>query len=59
VYSADGRAVETVYVNGRLIMDDRKVLTVDENEVISRCMMLSEKLLERTGVNVPGRWPIF
>jgi 5-methylthioadenosine/S-adenosylhomocysteine deaminase len=59
VYSADGRSVETVYVNGRLIMDDRKVLTVDENEVIARCMMLSEKLLERTGVSVPGRWPIF
>jgi 5-methylthioadenosine/S-adenosylhomocysteine deaminase len=58
VYSADGRSVETVYVNGRLIMDDGKVLTVDENEVIERCMMLSEKLLERTGVSVPGRWPI-
>jgi 5-methylthioadenosine/S-adenosylhomocysteine deaminase len=58
VYSADGRSVETVYVNGRLIMDDGKVLTVDENEVIARCMMLSEKLLERTGVSVPGRWPI-
>jgi 5-methylthioadenosine/S-adenosylhomocysteine deaminase len=58
VYSADGRSVETVYVNGRLIMDDGKVLTVDENEVIARCMTLSEKLLERTGVSVPGRWPI-
>jgi 5-methylthioadenosine/S-adenosylhomocysteine deaminase len=58
VYSADGRSVETVYVNGRLIMDDRKVLTVDENEIIRRCMMLSEKLLQRTGVSVPGRWPI-
>jgi 5-methylthioadenosine/S-adenosylhomocysteine deaminase len=58
VYSADGRSVETVYVNGRLIMDDRKVLTVDENEVIARCMALSEKLLERTAVSVPGRWPI-
>jgi 5-methylthioadenosine/S-adenosylhomocysteine deaminase len=58
VYSADGRSVETVYVNGRLIMDDRKVLTVDENEIIGRCMMLSEKLLQRTGVSVPGRWPI-
>jgi hypothetical protein len=39
-------------------MDDRKVLTIDENEVIARCMMLSEKLLQRTGVSVPGRWPI-
>ena len=37
VYSADGRHVETVYINGRLVMDDRKVLTVDENEVIAHC----------------------
>jgi 5-methylthioadenosine/S-adenosylhomocysteine deaminase len=58
VYSADGRSVETVYVNGRLIMENRKVLTVDENEVIARCMELSEKLLQRAGVGVPGRWPI-
>jgi 5-methylthioadenosine/S-adenosylhomocysteine deaminase len=58
VYSADGRSVETVYVNGRLIMENRKVLTVDENEVIERCMELSEKLLQRAGVGVPGRWPI-
>jgi 5-methylthioadenosine/S-adenosylhomocysteine deaminase len=58
VYSADGRSVETIYVNGRLIMENRKVLTVDENEVITRCMELSEKLLQRAGVGVPGRWPI-
>jgi 5-methylthioadenosine/S-adenosylhomocysteine deaminase len=58
VYSADGRSVETVYVNGRLIMENRKVFTVDENEVIARCMELSEKLLQRAGVGVPGRWPI-
>src|SRR5215204_285735 len=58
VYSADGRSVETVYVNGRLIMDNRKVLTVDEDEVIERCMTLSDQLLQRTGVSVPGRWPI-
>jgi 5-methylthioadenosine/S-adenosylhomocysteine deaminase len=58
VYSADGRSVETVYVNGRLVLDNGKVLTVDEDEVISHCMELSEKLLGRTGVSVPGRWPV-
>jgi 5-methylthioadenosine/S-adenosylhomocysteine deaminase len=59
VYSADGRHVETVYINGRLVMDDRKVLTVDENEVIAHCLELSERLLVRTGVQPPGRWPIY
>ena len=58
VYSTDGRSVETVYVNGRLIMDNRKVLTVDEDEVIGHCLELSERLLQRTGLGVPGRWPV-
>jgi 5-methylthioadenosine/S-adenosylhomocysteine deaminase len=58
VYSTDGRSVETVYINGRLVMNDRKVLTVNEDEIIAHCMELSERLLKRTGVSVPGRWPI-
>jgi 5-methylthioadenosine/S-adenosylhomocysteine deaminase len=58
VYSADGRSVETVYINGRLVMDDRKVLTVDEDEIIEKCLALSEQLLKRTGVTPPGTWPI-
>lgn len=58
VYSADGRSVETVFVNGRLIMDHGKVLTVDEDEVIAKGMELGDKLLARTGVSVPSRWPI-
>jgi hypothetical protein len=40
-------------------MDNRKVLTVDEDEVIAHCLELSEKLLVRTGVTPPGRWPIY
>jgi len=58
VYSADGASVETVYINGRLVMDGRKVLTVDENEIIEKCLDLSQRLLERSGVGVPGRWPV-
>ena len=58
VYSADGGSVETVYINGRLVMDGRKVLTVDEDEVIGKCLELSERLLDRSGVSVPGRWPV-
>ena len=34
VYSASGDAVETVYIDGRLIMENRKVLTVDEEEIM-------------------------
>lgn len=58
VYSASGDAVETVYVNGRLIMENRKVLTVDEDEIMDRCAELGDKLLKRGNLQVPGKWPI-
>jgi cytosine/adenosine deaminase-related metal-dependent hydrolase len=58
VYSASGDAVETVYIDGRLIMDHRRVLTVDEDEVMDRCAILGEQVLARSGLQVPGKWPI-
>lgn len=58
VYSASGDSVETVYIDGRLVMDGRCVLTVDEGEVVDRCQGLADQLLARSGVTVPGRWPI-
>ena len=58
VYSASGDAVETVYVDGKLIMENRKCLTVDEDEVMDRCAILGEGILKRSGLKVPGKWPI-
>ena len=34
VYSASGHMVETVIINGKIVMYDRKVLTVDENDIM-------------------------
>jgi 5-methylthioadenosine/S-adenosylhomocysteine deaminase len=58
VYSASGDAVETVYIDGRLIMENRKVLTVDEDEILDRCAVLGADILKRGGLKVPGKWPI-
>ncbi|MBI4608413.1 MAG: amidohydrolase [Candidatus Rokubacteria bacterium] len=58
VYSASGDSVETAYVHGRLVMDERRVLTVDEGEVLDRCAALAERVLARSGVEVPSRWSI-
>ena len=35
-----------------------KVLTVNEDEIIGKCLELSEKLLVRTGLTPPGSWPV-
>lgn len=59
VYSASGDSVETVYVNGRLVMEDRKILTVDEEKILDRCAELGEAILKRGNLSVPGKWPVY
>jgi len=49
VYSAGGSEVETVIINGRLVMEDRKILTVDEEEIIDRAIHLSKKIKTEVG----------
>ena len=36
VYNASGRNVETTIVNGRILMENRKLTEIDENEIIKR-----------------------
>lgn len=59
VYSANGDAVETVFIDGKLVMENRKVLTVDEDEILNRCAELGEQILIRGNLPVPGKWPIY
>lgn len=44
VYSATGHDVRTVMVDGRVIMDDRQILTVNEKEIISEVEKIGEKI---------------
>ena len=45
VYSANGGDVLTSIINGKIIMKDRKMLTFDEQDVISKCNNVAKKLL--------------
>ena len=58
VYSASGDSVETVFIDGKIIMEDRQVKTVDEEEILEKCQECAVGILERSGVKVPGKWPI-
>jgi len=49
VYSANGNDVDTVIVDGRVIMDHRKILTVDEEEILRKAQEAFEGLLGRSG----------
>jgi 5-methylthioadenosine/S-adenosylhomocysteine deaminase len=50
VYEAVGNDVETVIVDGKLVMEDRKVLTIDEAGALDLGQEESLKLIERAGL---------
>jgi 5-methylthioadenosine/S-adenosylhomocysteine deaminase len=59
VYSADGRSVRMVVADGRVVVDEGRVVFADEATVADRVQELGEGLLARTRTPVyHGRWPV-
>ena len=58
VYSADGRSVHTVIVDGRVVVEDHTPQYVDEWALIQKVQELGEGMLERTVVSFPPKWPV-
>ena len=50
VYEAVGNDVETVIVDGRIVMKDRKPLYVDENEVLESGQEEALRTVKRAGI---------
>ncbi len=46
VYAANGADVETVIIDGRIVMKNRKLLTLDEDTVMQEAKKLALKILE-------------
>ncbi|MCR4400011.1 MAG: amidohydrolase [Syntrophomonadaceae bacterium] len=45
VYAAQASDVDTVMVDGRLLMEERRLLTLDENTIMARAQAASERLV--------------
>jgi 5-methylthioadenosine/S-adenosylhomocysteine deaminase len=59
VYSADGRSVHTVVIDGRVVVDAYRQSFVDEPRLFARVQEIGERLQARTGVSFPrSRWPM-
>ncbi|MHA1484457.1 MAG: amidohydrolase family protein [Candidatus Thorarchaeota archaeon] len=58
VYAGSGHAVDTVIVNGKLLMRNRELLTMDEAEVKKKALRHSKDLIERAGVDISPKWPV-
>ncbi|KAL2903810.1 5'-deoxyadenosine deaminase [Bienertia sinuspersici] len=55
VYSMRTENIVSVICNGKWIMKDKKILTVDEDEIILQAKTASKVLLERAGIIIPKR----
>ena len=50
MYFANGADVDTVLVNGKVLMEGRRVLTLNESDVLELAQRETERMLERTGL---------
>ncbi|KFZ05380.1 hypothetical protein V501_08406 [Pseudogymnoascus sp. VKM F-4519 (FW-2642)] len=59
VYTATGRDVDVVVVDGKIVVKGGELLTMNEKEIIEEAVMRSREVVERAGLTekVKGRWP--
>ncbi|HDJ50661.1 MAG TPA: hypothetical protein ENF25_00470 [Thermoprotei archaeon] len=60
VYAAHGDDVSDVIIDGKLIMRNRRVLTIDEDQVLKDVWKHAQELFERAGIcrEPEVKWPI-
>ena len=58
VYSVGERSIDTVFVGGKIILDQGKIVGLDEEEIYQKAENLSLKLLKRANLSLPSKWPI-
>jgi 5-methylthioadenosine/S-adenosylhomocysteine deaminase len=58
VWSADGRGVHSVFVDGRQVVDDYRLTTIDEHELYRRAQRAGESIIARTGLPDRAKWPV-
>jgi cytosine/adenosine deaminase-related metal-dependent hydrolase len=59
VYNADGRSVDTVIVDGKIVVEGGKQTFADADTLYDKVQAIGESLQARTGITFPySRWPI-
>ena len=58
VTSMHGSNVESTICNGKWVMKERKVLTVDEDSIIAEAKERAKSIYKRSGIILPNRFPI-
>jgi 5-methylthioadenosine/S-adenosylhomocysteine deaminase len=58
VWSADGRGVHTVLVDGVKVVEARQMTTIDEGTFYDRCQRAGEAITARSGLPDKAKWPL-
>jgi 5-methylthioadenosine/S-adenosylhomocysteine deaminase len=58
VYAATGASVRTVLIDGRVVLDEGRITTIDETDVYRRIESLSRAQIARARVHMNPRWPV-
>jgi cytosine/adenosine deaminase-related metal-dependent hydrolase len=58
VYAATGASVRTVIIDGRVVLDEGRITTIDETEVYRKIESLSRAQIARAHLRMNPRWPV-
>jgi cytosine/adenosine deaminase-related metal-dependent hydrolase len=57
IYSSNGADVDTVIVDGKLLMENRKLKTIDEAKIMDRVQAKGLLLDKKAGIKIRPNWP--
>ena len=58
VYAATGASVRTVLIDGRVVLDDGRLTTLDERALYERAETLARQQIARAGLAIESKWPV-
>jgi len=58
VYAANGSDVETVIIDGKIVMQGREVKTIDETEIVEQAQEVGLEVDRRLGLETGPSWPV-
>ncbi len=58
VWSADGRGVHSVWVDGKRVVENYRCTTIDEDRLLADAQTAGEALVARSGLKIQSVWPV-
>lgn len=58
VYAATGGEVDTVVVDGQIVVEQGQLLSMDEEEIIAEAKKHADALYKRAGIEIRPKWPM-